>query len=102
LNKKRFVVFLISLLFILFILGWLTDKPLYSYLSLHHPIYDADILIAEGWLSRKELLEVAHIFKKDNYSLLVTTGTPSKDEYLMGKNGELVFHLSPPLIFKET
>ncbi len=98
--KRSLIVILISLI-LLACLWWLTGKPLNAYLSLHRPLDGADILLVEGWLSKTELGRVARVFTEGDYDRIVTSGTSSTDDYQMGKNGTLVFHIIPPVVSNE-
>lgn len=62
----------------------------YEYLSISRPAKPG-ILVVEGWLHRDGLDQVKKEFLHHNYKLILTTGFPNTDGFMMGSNGRLVF-----------
>jgi hypothetical protein len=65
-------------------------KHAYSYLNFTQRV-EPDILVVEGWLSEDALESAKQEFLRNSYNLLITTGFPYKNGWLMGVNGFMEF-----------
>jgi hypothetical protein len=54
-----------------------------SYLALSEPI-DAEYLVIEGWVGKKELRQAYRVFEEGNYKLTVVSGGPILDDFNSG------------------
>lgn len=70
----------ISFLCLLFLVG----NHLHSFLALHCPIENAEILVVEGWIGDDNLKDALMVFEEGTYHTIVTVGGPLKfGRYLM-------------------
>ncbi len=76
-----------ALLFVILSIGLLNA---YNFLSISRPV-QPDLLVVEGWLHRDGLYQAKEEFIHHRYKLILTTGIPNTDGFLMGSNGRLVF-----------
>jgi len=72
-------LFLLSASFIVVIM-WL---PLFY--AVNEPLDNADILVVEGWLDDRQLIEAMVIFDKSEYQVLITTGTALNQGYYLSE-----------------
>lgn len=94
--KKKSIILLFLILFLVLVGWYYSGVPLYHYLSFYKPLPTADLLIAEGWLDKEELGYVANLFREGDYQFLITTGYPLKQKLLMYKNGIYKLEINKP------
>lgn len=94
--KKKYIILLFLVLFLVLFAWYYAGVPLYNYLSFHDPLPTADLLIAEGWLDKEELDYVADLFREGDYRFLITTGYPLEQKLLMYKNGIYKLEINKP------
>lgn len=75
---------------LIIILAGLFLRHVYSFLHLTKRV-EPDILVVEGWLSEDALESAKQEFLRNSYNLLITTGFPYKNGWLMGANGIMEF-----------
>ncbi len=92
-NKENSIILSVSVAVILllaFSSPVITDR-LTKYLTTTIRV-DADLLLVEGWLPEKAILNAAAEFREHGYRQIVTTGISSSEPYLnMHSNGSLIF-----------
>ncbi len=90
--KVSLLIFLISLPPV----GYYSLKPAFTYysgyLSKSEPV-DANILIVEGWLHERAMVNIYSEFQKKGYEYIITTGLKLTAEYYkLHRNGYLIFY----------
>jgi hypothetical protein len=97
--RKNRIYFLLISLIIVIIIGYLTIKPLFSYLSGYLSKSEqvkANILIVEGWLPEYALDIACDEYEKNKYDYIITTGIRYSSEYVnLSENGFLIFYPGP-------
>jgi hypothetical protein len=103
-RNKRLIIIPLTLV-TLFIIGYLSLKPAFSYLSGYLSKTEevkANILIVEGWLPPYALKMAYNEFEKNGYDIIVTTGLKfSPDYYRFPANGYMIFYPIDKNTFKD-
>jgi hypothetical protein len=92
-NLKRYGVRLLFFFLLLLFFLW----HVYDFLDLHRPS-NPGILIVEGWLPEHALDQAKKEFLSRNYRMLLTTGFPYHDGFLMGSGGKMEFDMGKSII----
>lgn len=64
------------------LLSWYGFANLAKFLNLSAPI-NADVLVIEGWISDKALVQASRLFWQDGYKTIITTGPPVHYGYFL-------------------
>lgn len=103
-RRKRLTILLL-IFSALLIIGYLSLKPAFSYLSGYLSKTEqvkANILIVEGWLPAYALKMAYDEFEKNGYDLVITTGLKfSPDYYRFPANGFMIFYPIDKNAFKD-
>jgi uncharacterized SAM-binding protein YcdF (DUF218 family) len=84
----------------IFIILFFAFTPLFVYLVFSYDFLSntrrksCNILVVEGWLPERVLIQAKEEFVKNHYQLLITTGFPHYNGYLMGSGGKMVFEIN--------
>ncbi len=67
---------------------------IYPFLSDSHPVENANVLVAEGWLPPDLLDKAVEEFESKDYEFIATTGVPFLPEFRMAYGGYLIYDFS--------
>jgi len=98
--RPKVLVTLVSVL-VLFIGLHIYVHSIHNFLKVNSPLAGSSILVVEGWIPYTCLEKAYTEFEKNDYDLLLTTGTKMDPAFLMSDNSSLVFNLTHKPLMKK-